>query len=65
MEVEAVDDGTIGKLLVAEGAENVPVNQPIAVLLEEGEAPASRTRRASPKPQPSAPAPTAKEAERP
>jgi len=37
MEVEAIDDGIIGKILVAEGAENVPVNQPIAVLLEEGE----------------------------
>jgi len=37
MEVEAIDDGTIGKLLVAEGAENVPVNEPIAVLLAEGE----------------------------
>jgi pyruvate dehydrogenase E1 component beta subunit len=37
MEVEAVDDGTIGKLLVAEGTENVKVNDPIAVILEEGE----------------------------
>ncbi len=37
MEVEAVDEGRIGKLLVAEGAENVPVNQPIAILLENGE----------------------------
>ena len=37
MEVEAVDEGRIGKLLVAEGAEGVPVNAPIAVLLEEGE----------------------------
>jgi pyruvate dehydrogenase E2 component (dihydrolipoamide acetyltransferase) len=37
MEVEAVEEGRIGKLLVAEGAENVPVNQPIALLLEEGE----------------------------
>ena len=37
MEVEAVDEGTIGKLLVAEGAENVAVNTPIAVLLGEGE----------------------------
>jgi pyruvate dehydrogenase E2 component (dihydrolipoamide acetyltransferase) len=37
MEVEAVDEGRIGKLLVAEGAENVPVNQPIALLIEEGE----------------------------
>lgn len=37
MEVEAVDDGTLGKLLVAEGTENVAVNTPIAVLVEEGE----------------------------
>jgi pyruvate dehydrogenase E2 component (dihydrolipoamide acetyltransferase) len=37
MEVEAVDEGTIGKLLVPEGTEQVPVNQPIAILLEEGE----------------------------
>ncbi len=37
MEVEAVDEGVIGKLLVAEGAENVAVNTPIAVLLEDGE----------------------------
>jgi len=37
MEVEAVDEGTIGKILVAEGAEGVKVNAPIAVLLEEGE----------------------------
>jgi pyruvate dehydrogenase E2 component (dihydrolipoamide acetyltransferase) len=37
MEVETVDEGRIGKLLVAEGAENVPVNQPIAVLIGEGD----------------------------
>jgi pyruvate dehydrogenase E2 component (dihydrolipoamide acetyltransferase) len=37
MEVEAVDEGRIEKLLVAEGAEHVPVNQPIAILLEDGE----------------------------
>ena len=37
MEVEAVDEGTIGKIVVAEGTEDVPVNQVIAVLLEEGE----------------------------
>ena len=30
MEVEAVDEGRIGKLLVAEGTDHVPVNQPIA-----------------------------------
>ena len=37
MEVEAVDEGTLGKILVAEGTEGVPVNQVIALLLEEGE----------------------------
>lgn len=37
MEVEAVDEGIIGKILIAEGTENVPVNDVIAVLLEDGE----------------------------
>jgi len=37
MEVEAVDDGTIGKIIVAEGTEGVAVNSVIAVLLEDGE----------------------------
>ena len=37
MEVEAVDEGTVGKILVAEGAEGVPVNQLLALLLEDGE----------------------------
>lgn len=37
MEVEAVDEGTIGKILIDEGTENVKVNVTIAVLLEEGE----------------------------
>lgn len=37
MEVEAVDEGRLGKILVPEGTEGVPVNQPIAILLEEGE----------------------------
>ncbi|HYC04817.1 MAG TPA: pyruvate dehydrogenase complex dihydrolipoamide acetyltransferase [Azospirillaceae bacterium] len=37
MEVEAVDEGTIAKILVPEGTEGVAVNKPIAVLLEEGE----------------------------
>jgi len=37
MEFEAVDEGTIGKILVSEGTEGVKVNAPIAVLLEEGE----------------------------
>ncbi|UWR98543.1 pyruvate dehydrogenase complex E1 component subunit beta [Phaeobacter inhibens] len=37
MEFEAVDEGVIGKILIGEGSENVKVNSPIAVLLEEGE----------------------------
>src|SRR5665213_2712020 len=37
MEVEAVDEGIIGKILVPAGTEGVAVNTPIAVLLEEGE----------------------------
>jgi pyruvate dehydrogenase E2 component (dihydrolipoamide acetyltransferase) len=37
MEFEAVDEGTIGKILVEEGSEGVKVNTPIAVLLEDGE----------------------------
>jgi len=37
MEVEAVDEGIIGKILVAEGTKNVAVNQCIALLLEDGE----------------------------
>ena len=37
MEVEAVDEGTIGKILVDEGTEGVKVNTPIAVLLGDGE----------------------------
>ncbi|MEX3015851.1 pyruvate dehydrogenase complex dihydrolipoamide acetyltransferase [Gymnodinialimonas hymeniacidonis] len=37
MEFEAVDEGVIGKILVAEGTENVKVNTPIALIGEEGE----------------------------
>ncbi|MBE1284713.1 MAG: pyruvate dehydrogenase complex dihydrolipoamide acetyltransferase [Rhodobacteraceae bacterium] len=37
MEFEAVDEGVVGKILVAEGTENVKVNTAIAVLLEDGE----------------------------
>ncbi len=37
MEVEAVDEGTVGKIVVSEGTEGVKVNAVIAVLLEEGE----------------------------
>lgn len=41
MEVEAVDGGVLGKILVAEGTENVAVNTLIALILEEGEDAAS------------------------
>jgi pyruvate dehydrogenase E2 component (dihydrolipoamide acetyltransferase) len=37
MEVEAVDEGVMGKILVEEGSEGVKVNAPIGLLLEEGE----------------------------
>ncbi len=37
MEVEAVDEGVVGKLVVPAGTQNVKVNQLIALLLEEGE----------------------------
>ena len=50
MEFEAVDEGTIGKILIAEGSEGVKVNTPIAVLLEEGES-ADDIDSAAPAPQ--------------
>lgn len=37
MEVEAIDDGKIGKILINEGTQGVSVNTPIAIILEEGE----------------------------
>ncbi len=37
MEIEAVDEGTLGKIMVAEGTDDVLVNTPIAVILAEGE----------------------------
>ena len=37
MEVEALDDGTIGRIIVPAGTEGVKVNAPIATLFEEGE----------------------------
>ncbi len=51
MEVEAVDEGTIGKILVADGTGGVPVNEVIAILLEEGED-VSALEKASPPPKP-------------
>jgi len=37
MEVEAVDEGVLGKILIKDGTEDVAVNTPIAVILEVGE----------------------------
>ena len=62
MEFEAVDEGVIGKIMVAEGTENVKVGTIIAVISEEGETSAP-IPAATPAPDP-APAATAK-AERP
>ncbi|HWU64122.1 MAG TPA: pyruvate dehydrogenase complex E1 component subunit beta [Ensifer sp.] len=60
MEVEAVDEGVIGKLLVAAGTENVKVNAPIAVLLQDGESASDIGSSAAPKVAPAAePAPAA------
>jgi len=73
MEVEAVEEGKIGKILVPDGAQGVKVNDVIAVLLEEGEdagaikaaaapapkAEAAPARAEAPKPAAAAPAPAA------
>jgi pyruvate dehydrogenase E2 component (dihydrolipoamide acetyltransferase) len=71
MEVEAIDDGTLGRIVVAEGAEGVPVNTVIGLLLEDGEddsalegfkadAPAkAETPAPAPKEEPAAKAPAA------
>ncbi len=37
MEYEAVDEGRLGKIIVPEGTQGIKVNEPIAILLEEGE----------------------------
>ena len=50
MEFEAVDEGVIGKILVADGTEGVKVNAPIAVLLEDGESADAAPTTAAPAP---------------
>jgi pyruvate dehydrogenase E1 component beta subunit len=62
MEVEAVDEGTLGKILVPEGTADVAVNTPIAMILGEGEDAASLKGNGA---QPIAPAPAAKATEPP
>src|SRR5215207_4776688 len=74
MEVEAIDEGRIGKILVPEGTQEVKVNAPIAILLEVGEdasalkdasgaAPAPATKKAEPAAAPAAPKAEARPAE--
>jgi len=61
MEVEAVDEGVLGKILVPDGSEGVKVNAPIAVLVAEGEsvpagpAPPAEKAAAAPAPSPGPP----------
>lgn len=62
MEFEAVDEGRIGKLLVAEGSAGVKVNTPIAVLLDEGESADDIGSSPSAKPEAKAEAPKAESA---
>src|SRR5204863_2418744 len=60
MEYEAIDEGTLAKIVVPEGTQDVPVNQLIAVLAEEGEdvkTAAASAGRAAPRPKAPAAAP--------
>src|SRR6476620_3925727 len=57
MEVEATDEGTLGKILIPEGTADVAVNTPIATILADGESAADLGKMAA------APAPQAKAAE--
>ena len=78
MEMEAVDEGTLGKILIPAGTEKVAVNSPIAVLLGEGEnaadikatapaaaAPAPKAAEPAPQPAPVQPAPPPSQAKQP
>ena len=58
MEFEAVDEGIVGKILVAEGTAGVKVNTPIAVLIEEGESVEAAPKAAAPAKAAPAAAPT-------
>src|SRR6201990_1582822 len=64
MEVEAVDEGVLGKILISDGPEGVKVSAQIAVLVEPGEdvpteAPAAAAPKAAPKPEAKAETPPA------
>src|SRR5688572_18735217 len=61
MEVEAVDEGTVGRILIDEGTDGVAVNAPIAMLLEEGEDAAALEGAAKSAPQAAAPSSSPKD----
>ncbi|MDP9809232.1 pyruvate dehydrogenase E1 component beta subunit [Rhizobium tibeticum] len=61
MEVEAVDEGVIGKLLVPAGTENVKVNAKIAVLLQDGESASDISAAPAAQPAPATTAPQVEE----
>jgi pyruvate dehydrogenase E1 component beta subunit len=63
MEVEATDEGTLGKILIPEGTADVAVNTPIATILADGESAADLAKAPTPKPAPSAPSVAAQVAE--
>src|ERR1700733_3689258 len=60
MEVEATDEGTLGKILIPEGTADVAVNTPIATILADGESAADAGKASAPAPaKQDAPAPAA------
>ncbi|HET7881164.1 MAG TPA: pyruvate dehydrogenase complex dihydrolipoamide acetyltransferase [Acetobacteraceae bacterium] len=69
MEVEAVDEGVLGRILVQDGTEGVKVNEPIAILVDQGEAVPDAAPSAAPSRTPpaaaAAPAPSPKQEARP
>jgi pyruvate dehydrogenase E1 component beta subunit len=62
MEVEAVDEGILGKILIPAGTEGVKVNTPIAVLLQDGEGADDAAKAPAPKAAPQAEKPAADDA---
>ena len=59
MEVEAVDEGVLGRILIPAGTEGVKVNTPIAIIMGNGEAAAPAAKASAPVGAPVAPTPTA------
>src|SRR5580692_3950590 len=57
-EVEATDEGTLGKILIPEGTADVAVNTPIAMILADGESAADLAKAPAPAPKAPEPAPS-------